>query len=88
MIDRLVVGEGETWLAVIAVEESESVVVNDVAWRSSETELDRVEVLQDFAVCVVDGAMALINDDEVEKVGRREFSSSRMMLSIVGYVAT
>ena len=53
------------------MEELEGVVVDDVGRRRRQAQRDGLEIVEDFAIGVVYGAVALIDDDEVEEVRRQ-----------------
>jgi hypothetical protein len=68
VIDGLVVGEREAGKSVITIEERECVVVNDIAGRGGETELDSIKIIKDFAVGVVNRTVTFVDDNEVEEM--------------------
>lgn len=68
--DRLFEGVGKSGEAIFAVEELEGVVVDDVGGGGRQTEGDRLEVIENFTVGVVNGTVAFIDDDEIEEVRR------------------
>ena len=62
------IGVGKRGNAIFAMKKLEGVVINDVGWRGRQAQRDGLEVVEHLAEGVVDGAMALIDDDEVEEV--------------------
>lgn len=68
--DRFVVAVVEGRQTVGAVEEGERVVVEEIGRRRGQADLQGVEVLEDCAVARVDGAVALVGEDEIESAGR------------------
>ena len=53
------------------MEELKGVVVNDIGGRGGQPQGDGLEVVEDFAIGVVDGAVAFIDHDEIEKMRRQ-----------------
>lgn len=51
------------------MEELEGVVVDYVSRRSGKTQGDGFEVVEDFAIGVVNRTVAFIDNDEIEKSG-------------------
>ena len=47
----------------------EGVVVKNIGGGCCKPQGDRFEVIEDFTVGIVDGAMALINDNKVKELG-------------------
>lgn len=71
MVDCFIVGKCEAGQAVFAIEYGESVMVDYVAWRCGQTKLNGVEIVEDFAVSIIDGAVAFIDNKDVEKMRRK-----------------
>ena len=56
---------------ILTFKQIKRVVVDEIGRRRRETNVYRVEVIGDRSVPVVDGAMALIEDDQVKETGRQ-----------------
>ena len=53
------------------MEKLEGVVIDDVCRCCRQTQRDGFEIVEHFAIGVVDGAMAFVDHDEIKKMGRK-----------------
>jgi hypothetical protein len=70
VVDSLIVRECESGQSILTLKKGKGVVIYNISWRGCKTEFDGVEIVEHFAVSVVNGTVALIDDNEIEEMWR------------------
>lgn len=68
-VDRLFIGITEIRLAEVAIKEAARAATYHLDRGGRQSNLKPIEPIKDVAIDIVDAAMGLVGDDEVEKAG-------------------